>query len=146
MHNKNTTDPIYTLSVASKLSGVPMHSIRQYVEKALIIPYRTKGNRNLFSEVDILRLKCIKRALNEDKINISGIKALYSLIPCWVLKPCTPEDRKNCGAYHSSKLPCWDASDKSLICKNKDCRTCNVYRFPESCNNLKDLFKSILND
>ena len=79
MDNKLSTDPIYTLSVASKLSGVPMHSIRQYVEKALIIPFRTQGNRNLFSEVDILRLKCIKRSLNDDKINVSGIKAMYSL-------------------------------------------------------------------
>lgn len=144
MESKNSTDPIYTLSVASKLSGVPMHSIRQYVEKGLIIPHRTKGNRNLFSEVDIIRLKCIKHALNEDKINVAGIKALYALIPCWVMKPCTIEERNKCGAYHSINMPCWDASEKSELCKNTDCRTCNVYRFPEKCNNLKDLFKSLL--
>jgi MerR family transcriptional regulator/heat shock protein HspR len=139
-----STEPIYTLAIASKLSGIPLHSIRQYIEKGLVIPFRTIGNRHLFSDVDIKRLKCIKHYLQDEKINVAGIKAMFSLIPCWLLKPCSSEDRINCDAYHSSSEPCWEASQKSLICKTSDCRLCSTYRFPEGCDNLKDLFKKLL--
>lgn len=144
MGEKNSTEPIFTLSIASKLSNIPAHSIRQYIEKGLIIPFRTERNRHLFSEVDILRLKCIKKSLHDDGVNIAGIKSIFSLIPCWAIKPCTVADRENCGAYISTNLPCWEASDKSSLCRNSDCRVCNVYRFPESCKDLKSLFKKMI--
>jgi MerR family transcriptional regulator/heat shock protein HspR len=68
------TIPVYTLSITSDLSGIPIHSIRQYIDKGLIIPFRKESNRNLFSQVDILRLKFIHRLLVEDGLNIAGIK------------------------------------------------------------------------
>jgi DNA-binding transcriptional MerR regulator len=33
-------------------SGIPVHSIRQYIDKGLIIPFKKESNRNLFSQVD----------------------------------------------------------------------------------------------
>ena len=144
MDEKFSTDPIYTLSIASKLSGIPSHSIRQYIEKGLIIPFRTKKNRHLFSDVDILRLKCIKKSIHDEGVNIAGIKAMFSLIPCWVIKPCSVSERTHCGAYHSNSQPCWQASEKSDLCKNSDCRTCDVYRYPESCKDLKTLLKKLI--
>lgn len=141
---KDKTDPIYTLSVAARLSGTPQHSIRQYIDKGLIIPFRTETNRHLFSEVDISRLLCVRRYLNEQGLNIAGIKALFSLVPCWALKPCSIEDRENCEAYHSSSYPCWEAANKGPICKNTDCRICNVYRISEQCHDLKSLLKKMI--
>ena len=144
MDENNSIEPIYTLSIASKLSGIPTHSIRQYIERGLILPYKTDGNRHLFSEVDIRRLKCIKRSLTEDGVNIAGIRSILALIPCWAIRPCSPEDREKCGAYNSTNQPCWEASDKSALCRNTDCRTCKVYRIPESCQDLKGIFKKII--
>ena len=138
------TEPIYTLSVAARLSNTPQHSIRQYIDKGLIIPFRTETNRHLFSTVDISRLLCIRGYLNEQGLNIAGIKALFSLVPCWALKPCSNEDRKNCEAYHSSSYPCWEATNKGPECKNTDCRTCNVYQISEQCHDLKSLFKKMI--
>jgi len=146
LENKSSIEPIYTLRIASRLSGVQPHSIRQYIEKGLILPFKTKGKRHLFSEVDISRLKCIKKSLLEEGINIAGIKALFALIPCWAIKPCSADEREKCGAYCSTSQPCWEASDKSPTCKNVDCRTCNVYRIPEDCSDLKSLFKELLKD
>ncbi|HSG67097.1 MAG TPA: MerR family transcriptional regulator [Bacteroidales bacterium] len=143
MDDQKNIEPIYTLSIASKLSEIPSHSIRQYIERGLIIPFKTSGNRHLFSEVDILRLKCIKKSLTEDGINIAGIKSMFALIPCWVLKPCRASDRENCEAYHSTNKPCWEASGKSELCMTTDCRTCTVYRFPETCKDLKSLLKKL---
>ncbi len=139
-----TTDPIFTLSIASKLSETPAHSIRQYIDKGLILPFNTKTGRHLFSEVDIIRLKCIKAHLNGQGLNIAGIKALYSLIPCWAIKECSMKERKNCGAYKESSTPCWEASHKSFTCLNTDCRECEVYRIPESCKDLKSLLKVLI--
>ena len=142
--NKLSQDPIFTLSIASRLSGVPSHSIRQYIDKGLLIPFRTEKNRHLFSEVDISRLKCIRKMITDGGLNIAGIKAMYSLIPCWEIKPCSIKDRSTCEAYHQVNAACWEASHKGPHCKNTDCRLCDVYRLPEECQDLKSLFKNLL--
>ena len=136
--------PKYTLGVASKLTEIPTHSIRQYIDKGLLIPFRTETNRHLFSDVDIERLECIKNYLDEQGLNVAGIKTLFSLIPCWAIKPCKMEDRKKCNAYHSEGTPCWEASEKGPKCMNTDCRTCNVYRLPEKCSSLKSVLKDFI--
>jgi len=53
------------------LSDIPVHSIRKYIDKGLIIPFKKKSNRNLFSQVDILLLKYINNLLNEGGFNIT---------------------------------------------------------------------------
>jgi MerR family transcriptional regulator/heat shock protein HspR len=141
---RDTTDPIYTLGVAAELSGTAVHSIRQYIDKGLIIPFKKDNKRHLFSEVDILRLQCIKKYIHEQGLNIAGIKAIYSLTPCWIIKPCNEEERKDCSAYYSTTYPCWEATSKGSKCKNFDCRTCPVYRIPENCKDPKTLFKKYL--
>lgn len=138
------TDPIYTLSIASKLSNTPQHSIRQYIDKGLIIPHRTKTNRHLFSETDIHRLLWLRKQLNEKGLNFAGIKALYSLIPCWKIKPCDEETRKNCEAYSATDFPCWEATEKGPNCKNTDCRICNVYQISGNGGGIKSILKDIL--
>ncbi len=60
-----STTPVYTLSVTADLSGIPVHSIRQYIDKGLMIPFKKESSRNLFSQVDILRLKYIHKLLDE---------------------------------------------------------------------------------
>jgi DNA-binding transcriptional MerR regulator len=59
----------------------------------LIIPFRKESSRNLFSRVDILRLKDIHKLLNEDGLNIAGIRAIFSLLPCRAIRKCTAEER-----------------------------------------------------
>lgn len=142
--NDGSLLPKYTLDVASRLTGIQKYSIRQYIDKGLLLPFRTETNRHLFSDVDIDRLKCIKKNLEEDGMNIVGIKTLYSLIPCWAIRPCSMEDRANCNAYKISGLPCWESSEKGPNCLNTDCRTCNVYRLPESCGDLKAILKEYI--
>lgn len=138
------TTPVYTLSTASALSGIKIHSIRQYIDKGLIIPFRKESYRNLFSQVDILRLKYIHKLLNEGGLNIAGIRALLALIPCWMIRPCTTKERENCQAYHSDVYPCWEASEKGQGCKNTDCRECDVYRIVENYPDIKSYLKTII--
>ena len=142
--NENINEPLFTLQIASKLSRTSVYSIRKYIDKGLLIPYRKKTNRHLFSQIDILRLKCIRENLDEQGLNVNGIKALYSQIPCWKIKPCSIEERKHCGAYLSTTQPCWEASEKSPKCRNEDCRKCSVYRYPEQSPDVKSLLKKFI--
>jgi MerR family transcriptional regulator/heat shock protein HspR len=139
-----STTPVYTLSIASTLSGIHVHSIRQYVDKGLIIPYKKESGRNLFSQVDILRLKYISKLLNEEGLNIAGIRALFALIPCWAIRECSQEERGSCMAYQSDSFPCWEASEKGSACKNNDCRECEVYRVVENYPGVKAFLKSLI--
>jgi MerR family transcriptional regulator, heat shock protein HspR len=76
------TTPVFTLSVIADLSGIPVHSIMQYIDKGLMIPFKKESSRNLFYQVDILRLKYIHKLLKEYGSNIAGIRTFLALIPC----------------------------------------------------------------
>jgi MerR family transcriptional regulator, heat shock protein HspR len=137
-----STTPVYTLGIASTLSGIPVHSIRQYIEKGLIIPFRKESSHKLFSQVDILRLKYIHKLLEEGGLNIAGIRALLAVIPCWALRECTADEREKCQAYLTNSYPCWEASEKGPLCKNSDCRECEVYRIVENYPDIKSFIKT----
>ena len=139
----NTT-PVYTLSIASTLSGIPVHSIRQYIDKGLIIPFTKETGRHLFSQIDILRLQYVHKLLVEGGLNIAGIRALFALIPCWAIRSCSVKDRGKCEAFRSDTYPCWEASEKGPECKNNDCRDCDVYRIVEDYPNIKSFLKTLI--
>ena len=90
-------------------------------------------------------MKNIKELLEKKKLNIAGIKAIYSLIPCWLIHPCSEETRENCDTYYNDEVPCWEASDKGKECKNEDCRNCDVYNYPIECSDIKSLIKRYMN-
>jgi MerR family transcriptional regulator, heat shock protein HspR len=146
MENKSvvSTTPVYTLSTTSTLSGIPVHSIRQYIDKGLIIPFKKESNRNLFSQVDILRLKYIQKLLNEDGLNIAGIRTLLAIIPCWAIRQCSEAERDKCQAFLSAACPCWEASEKGILCKNTNCRECEVYRIVENYPDVKSFFRTLI--
>jgi MerR family transcriptional regulator/heat shock protein HspR len=146
MQNKmvSSTTPVYTLSTTSGLSGIPLHSIRQYIDKGLIIPFKKESNRNLFSQVDIMRLKYIHKLLDDDGLNIAGIRTLLALVPCWAIRKCSDEERAICQGYQSNAYPCWEASEKGTLCKNTNCRECEVYRIVENFPDMKTFFKMLV--
>jgi len=138
---ENPTAPLYPLRVAAELTGTSVYALRQYVDLGLIIPFKTPTNRRMYSKVDIERILCIRKYLDEYGLNIAGIKALLAAVPCWLIKPCPVEDREKCDAYTSTIEPCWQVAVKGPICQNVDCRECDVYRLHEECNDLKSIFK-----
>lgn len=139
-----STTPVYTLSIAAKLSNIPVHSVRQYIDKGLIIPFKKESNRHLFSEVDIIRLKYIQKLLVEEGMNIAGIKNLLAIIPCWAIRKCSEDDRKECQAFTSTSYPCWEASAKGTLCKNTNCKECDVYRVVEDYPDIKSFIKTFI--
>lgn len=136
--------PVYTLSIAAQLSGIPAHSIRQYIDRGLLIPLKLDSKRHLFSNNDIRRLHHIHILIHEKGLNFAGIRALMALIPCWAIRQCSESDRESCNAYTDNSYPCWEASQKGQMCKNEDCRECDVYKNISNEVDLKSVIKTLI--
>jgi len=142
-----TTDlnnPKYTISNAANLLGISVHTMRMYEREGLIIPFKKESGQRLYSDKDIERIKCIRISINEEKLNIQGIRKILSLIPCWAIVECSETDRANCQAYTSVSQPCWMINHKDNICAGKDCRECEVYNSFGTCESIKNKLKELL--
>ncbi len=139
-----TNRPVYTLGVASQLSDIPAHSIRQYIDMGLIIPFKLESGRHLFSQNDIDRLKTIQTLIRKNGLNFAGVRTLMATVPCWAIRDCSENDRSACEAYSENFQPCWEASEKGSLCKNENCRDCEVYRSLDSNGGIKPLLKTLL--
>ena len=141
-NDANGSRPMLTLSVISQLSGIPAHSIRQYIEKGLILPYKRENQRHLFCLNDVSRLKHIHSLIHDQGLNFAGIRSVLALVPCWKMHDCSEEDRNNCDAYTANTSPCWEASSKGRICKNEECRECEVYACLSNTTDLKSVIRN----
>ena len=140
----DSSQPVYTLSIAAQLSGIPTHSIRQYIDRGLLIPFKLDSKRHLFSPNDINRLKNIHILIHDKGLNFAGIRALMAMIPCWSLRQCSESDRESCNAYIENSNPCWESSQKGRMCKNEDCRECDVYKNISNEVDLKSVIKTLI--
>lgn len=76
---KRTRDtPIYNIGTASRLSGLPIWTLRWIERHGLVSPRRTGGNQRLFSDEDLDRLSVI-RELMEEKVNLAGIRVILRM-------------------------------------------------------------------
>ena len=130
-------EPVYTIGHAAEKLGVSVPTLRMYEHAGLVLPFRTKKNRRLYSRHDIRHLQVIIDLIRRNRLNLEGIKRLAASLPCWIITEC-PEDRyKFCEAYTDCDNPCWMIPEKKCIKSQSNCRTCKVYL---SCpKNLKDL-------
>ncbi len=70
--------PIYSIGAASRLTGIPIWTLRWIERQKLVLPGRTPGNQRLFSEEDVERLGVV-RGLMEEKVNVAGIRLILRL-------------------------------------------------------------------
>ena len=136
--------PLYTLGIAAQLSEIPAHSIRQYIDEGLIIPFKLESKRHLFSRNDIDRLKMIRSFIRDRGLNFAGVRTLMAMIPCWSIRECTDDDRSSCGAFTDNFQPCWEASEKGRHCRNENCRDCAVYHSIDMDSGIKSVLKTLV--
>lgn len=143
MHSSiKKSEPIFSISTAARLLKISVHTMRMYEREGLIIPFKKKSNQRLYSQADLDRIQCIRDAISQSKISINGIKTIYSLIPCWDIVKCSEEERKDCASFKGAHKPCW-TYDHNNVCKERICRTCEVYTKYSECGAIKELIKSI---
>ena len=137
MENIKKDSPVYTISTTAELLGISIHTLRMYEREGLILPHKKNSGHRLYSQEDIGRINCIRKAINESKISIAGIKTIYSLIPCWKFIDCPIEQRENCEAITSHSQPCWTFNHRRNACFRKDCKSCTVYKDHAECEKIK---------
>lgn len=131
--------PLYSISTAARMVGVSVQTLRMYESEGLLLIYKTSGNQRMYSNADIDRILCIRKAINEEKISIGGMKRIHGMIPCWDIIKCSEEERSNCPAFKSHIGGCWTHKHKFSVCAAKECRLCDVYQLSSNCEQIKEL-------
>jgi DNA-binding transcriptional MerR regulator len=72
------TRAVYSISVASELSGVDPQMLRVYEQRGLLSPFRTDGGTRRYSTEDLERVASITALLGEG-LNLAGIGQVLKL-------------------------------------------------------------------
>jgi MerR family transcriptional regulator/heat shock protein HspR len=71
--------PVYVISVAAKLTGLPAWMLRLLDQEGIVVPTRTDKNRRLYSDDDIARLERIRHLTEERGVNMAGVKVILEI-------------------------------------------------------------------
>ncbi len=72
-------EPCYVISVAARMVELHPQTLRYYERMGLIEPYRSKGNRRLYSPADIERLRTITRLTDALGVNLAGVDVILNM-------------------------------------------------------------------
>lgn len=137
----NINGKCYKIGEVARMLEISVETIRMYEREGILLVEKAESGQRQFSEDDLLWIGCIRRLIKEKGLNIEGIRRLLSLLPCWMLRPCSETEKKACPALLRASQPCWTMKDEiSQSCRTDDCHTCNVYQSAIHCDNLKKIF------
>ena len=136
--------PVLKIGQVARKLDIAVETIRMYEREGLIILEKTETGQRLFYDEDLHWLICIRRLIKDEGLNIEGIRRLLALLPCWELRPCSLEERRQCPAYTGALKPCWMIKSQIPVsCRAENCRECPVYQNASRCENLKALLFKI---
>lgn len=72
-------EPCYVISVAARLLGMHVQTLRYYERAGLIEPSRSRGNIRLYSAQDIERLREVKRLMDDLGVNLAGAEVILRM-------------------------------------------------------------------
>lgn len=76
--NEDKKQPLFMISVVSRMLNVHPQTLRLYEREGLVAPDRTRRSR-LYSEEDVDRLKMIMRLTRELGVNRAGVDVILRL-------------------------------------------------------------------
>jgi len=71
---------VYIISVAARLLAMHPQTLRKYERVGLVQPSRTGGHLRLYSNDDLLRLRVIRRLVEELGLNLAGVRLVLDLV------------------------------------------------------------------
>lgn len=92
----NPETPLFPIGVVAELLQVTDQTLRVYEKSGIIKPSRRNRDR-YYSANDIVWLKCIRRFLRKEGLNLRGIEKLMQFVPCYDISPC--EECADCTAH-----------------------------------------------
>jgi len=72
-------DPRYVISIAARMIGVQVHTLRYYERISIIEPSRSQGNIRLYSERDVALLRRIKTLMDDLGVNLAGVEVILRM-------------------------------------------------------------------
>lgn len=77
--NTEYSEPRYVISVAANMLGVHVQTLRYYERAGIVQPSRSKGNRRLYSQEDIERLRRVKTLIEDLGVNLAGVEVIMRM-------------------------------------------------------------------
>jgi len=138
-------EPIFTIGLAAAKAGVTVPTLRMYEAEGLLIPYRTRTGRRIYSLEDLERVECIRRLIREEGLNLAGIRWLLAVLPCWKFKRCPLGDYSRCVVHTQEGKPCWMIMQQAKDREAEECRNCVVYRKALLCSHrIKGVIRELM--
>ena len=72
-------EPCYVISVAARMVGVQVHTLRYYEKIGIIGPSRSQGNIRLYSERDIVLLRRVKTMMDDLGVNLAAVEIILRM-------------------------------------------------------------------
>lgn len=72
-------EPVYVISVVSKLVDLPVWTLRQLDKAGVVRPKRIGKKSRLYSLKDVKRLEYVHFLMEEKHVNISGIRMILEI-------------------------------------------------------------------
>lgn len=72
-------EPCFVISVAARMIGMHAQSLRYYERLGLVAPSRSRGQRRMYSQADISRLREIQRLIADLGVNLAGVDVIFRM-------------------------------------------------------------------
>ena len=77
--DERSDEPVYVISIAAKLAGLPSWTLRVLDKEGIVRPKRTATDRRLYSDRDISLLARIRYLTEERGVNMNGVKLILEM-------------------------------------------------------------------
>jgi len=72
-------EPVYVISVVSKLTNLPVWTLRQLDKFGIVRPKRIGKKSRLYSMKDIKRIEYVHYLMDEKGVNIKGVRLILDM-------------------------------------------------------------------
>ncbi|GAB4452768.1 MAG: hypothetical protein OHK0029_04320 [Armatimonadaceae bacterium] len=72
-------EPVYVISVAARLAGLPSWVLRVLDQEGIVVPARTESNRRLYSDQDIAVLQRVQYLMEKRQVNLKGVQVILEM-------------------------------------------------------------------
>jgi DNA-binding transcriptional MerR regulator len=90
---------LYAIGVAAQQVGLSARTLRIYEEEGLIRPARKGSDQRVYSDQDLIWIRCISELIHGHSLTTTGIRRLLDLIPCWEVKHCPEDISSRCASF-----------------------------------------------
>ena len=75
----DSNEPRYVISIAARMVGVHVQTLRYYERAGLVEPSRSGGNTRIYSTRDVSRLLRIKSLIDDLGVNLAGVDVILRM-------------------------------------------------------------------